>query len=86
MQGQDVESVQSSGGNRVLRFGTVRVHNGHLQNGITTTPGCPVCSEGLESALAPVAPRAKDPEVVEGDGGDEEDDPALAYRRGADSG
>ncbi len=82
MSRQDDESVQGPGGDRVLNFGAVRVHNGHLQSGRTVTVGCLICSEGLEGALATPPPPAEEPEVVKSNGGDESGDPtlALSYR------
>ncbi len=82
MSRPDDNSVQSPGRDRVLRFGAVRIHNGHLQSGRQVTNGCPVCTEGLESALAAVAAPEREAEVDKGDGGDEEDDAALAHRGG----
>ncbi len=79
-------SVQGEGEYRVLKLGPVRVHNGHLQAGLSSTRGCPVCVEGLEGFMAAdTGPQAK-PEVAEGDGGDPEDDAALALSRWSDPG
>ncbi len=74
MPGSNDKDIQGEGGDRMLNFGAVRVHNNHLQGGRTTGRGCLVCSEGLEGALSPI-PEAEDkPEVVESDGGDEKGD------------
>ena len=75
--------VQSEGGDRMLSFGAVRVHNGHLQSGRKVVRGCDICTQGLEGAMAPDATFEEKPEVAESDGGDEEDDPALASGGGA---
>ena len=85
MSRQDAEPVQGAGDHRVLRVGAVRVHNGHLQMGRGYTAGCGVCAEGLEGALAPFAPVPGKPAVAEGDGADEEEDPALASGSWEDS-
>ena len=85
MQRSNDESVQSPGGDRVLKFGAVRVHNGHLQTGVSTTRGCSVCSQGLEGVMEAVAESEKEPEVVKGNGSDSEDDAPLALSSWADS-
>ncbi len=82
MPRQNDESVQSKGQHRVLNFGAVRFHNGHLQSGDTFTRGCNVCQEGLAGAMEEVEekPVAAEPaEVAESDGSDEKDDSSLAY-------
>ena len=84
MPRQDVDAVQSAGGDRLLDFGSVRVHNGHLQSGVTATTGCRVCQEGLEGFMATTPAPKEKPKVAEGDGTDAEDDSALASSRWAD--
>ena len=79
MSRPDDLSVQSSSGDRLLRFGSVRVHNGHLQSGRAVTAGCDICSAGLEGFMEEAPAAEEKPEVVEGDGGDKEGDPALAH-------
>ncbi len=85
MPRQDEKVVSSQSGNWVLDLGAVRVHNDHLSIGKSQAQGCPTCSQGLEGVMANIAAVDEEPEVVEGDGGDEEDDPALPRSRGRDS-
>ena len=76
MSRQTDELVPGEGSTRVLNFRAVRLHNLHLRSGRKTDFGCPVCSEGLEGAVAEIAKRpATEPEVAEGDGVNEEEDP-----------
>ena len=84
MQRPNDESVQSEGDYRVLNFGAVRIHNGHLQSGKRTTLGCRVCQKGLEGVMETPARREKPAEVAPRDGGHEKDDPALAHGSGDD--
>lgn len=83
MQRPDDGLVQSPGGDRVLRFGAVRLHNGHIQSGRAHLHGCAICSSQLEGALETVAPVQK-PKVAESDGGDKEGDTPLAHSDGPD--
>jgi len=83
MPRQDDGVVQSEGGDRVLNLGAVRLHNNHIQSGQSTDHGCAVCGEGLEGAMASAGPRDTRDEVAEGDGADEEEDPALSFGDGA---
>ncbi len=78
MSGPLNDTIQSSGGDRYLRTGPLRVHNGHLQSGITTIIGCRVCEQGLEGFMEEVRPAVEKPEMVKSDGVDEEGDPSLA--------
>ncbi len=82
MQGQDATPISSSGGDRVLSFGPMRIHNAHVQIGQPKASGCGVCSQGLESIMAAAPVVQEKPEVVAGDGDDKEGDasPPPGYR------
>lgn len=71
------QPVQSTGEDRVLSLGAVRVHNNHLQKGHAHGGGCAVCQNELEGALTADATFEPRVEVVESDGADEDGDPAL---------
>ncbi len=80
MPGQESAEVQITGSYRVLQYGEIRIHNGHLQSGRRKIRNCGVCSKGLEGALATVVvdkPRVEEPSVAKGDGADKERDAAL---------
>ncbi len=69
--------IQGESSDRMLNFGAVRIHNRHLQEKLPSSISCPVCGEGLEGVMAPLGPRNAPAEVVEGNGTDEEEDPAF---------
>jgi len=80
MSRQEHGSVQNPGPDRVLRLGTLNIHNHHVQRGRRTARTCRVCSEGLESVLAPVVQATtgdEKPSDLESDGADEEGDASL---------
>ncbi len=68
-------TIQSARGDRRLNFRAILLHNSHLQAGKSTAGGCGVCGQGLAGALPLVAQeQISEPEVVKGDGADEESD------------
>lgn len=72
VQGQNESAVSGAGRDWRLSFTAVRVHNSHLQTGVTAAKGCAVCGEGLEGALAAIeVVHDKVDEVAQGDGADE---------------
>lgn len=89
MPEQNAKPVQGSGGEWVLNFGQVRVHNSHLQSGSAHRVGCGLCEKGL-AGIMEVAEgersRASEAEVVEGDGADKAKDSASSPGDGSDRG
>ena len=80
MSGPNTLSIQGEGGGRRLRFGTVRVHNAHLQSGRAIVDGCRVCAYGLEGILEAIPWKPdKEDEVAPGDGANEKEDTSPPF-------
>lgn len=77
MQKQDEITVRGEGADWLLSISAVRVHDRHIQGGRANVRSCGICQEGLGGAMAEDATyAAKEPELVEGNGSDEKEDPA----------